>query len=169
MLQITLTVCVHSAHNPHGLRTPRTESIHLDTVTSSGEEEDWGVERERGKKVRASGEGGREGRWRRIERDGWSPRGWSRESLVRCLLLTSHSSSPGYSTMRGYQYPLTDTDVGQFATNVFITSVVLSYYRRLEMLTIRISKIWSAPRVKLFIISLREICKNYYQDFVTRI
>lgn len=38
MLQITLTVCVHSAHNPHGLRTPRMESIHLDTVTSSGEE-----------------------------------------------------------------------------------------------------------------------------------
>lgn len=45
------------------------------------------------------------------------PEDEEREFLVRCLLLTSHSSSLGYSTMRGYQYPLTDTDVGQFATN----------------------------------------------------
>lgn len=89
-----------------------------------------GVERERGGE---EGKGER-GRWKRgkmaADRARWmiSPR-TERESLVWCLLLTSHSSSPGYSTMREYQYPLTDTDVGQFATNVFITSVVLSSTR----------------------------------------
>lgn len=56
-----------------------------------------------------------------------------REFLVRCLLLTSHSSSPAYSTMHGYRYPLTDTDVGQRSRTF---SLRVSYYRQLEMLTI---------------------------------
>lgn len=46
--------------------------------------------RERGERRRRRGG---EGRWRRLERDGSSPPRTERETLVRCLLLTSHSSS----------------------------------------------------------------------------
>lgn len=75
MLQITLTVCVHSAHNPHGPCTPRTESIHSDTVTSFEKqslpwywpESSKSKERNEGIRIRIRRRREVRGRWRRSE------------------------------------------------------------------------------------------------------